>query len=261
MLDTSIKVKTDSFDGPLALLLLLVQRQEMDIRQLDLTVITQQYLSYLSKMKELNFDVAGDYLYFAATLLLLKSKSCLSEEEKTESLDSEINLSSQEELIGRLETLAHFQRMGGQLWALPKKGHQVFVRPKVNRREIVNSFTLSSELDKLTQAFMDFLRKERRKFTVERKERISLREKMIHLKKFFNVGESLSFQEILEKDGDLSNNNLVVTFISLLELARLRKVNFFQSEQRGSALYRHFRVPRWIFRVKERVSYGRKKRT
>ena len=74
MLDTTMKVKTEYFDGPLGLLLSLVQREEMDVRKLDLTKVTKQYLSYLTRMHELNFDKAGDYLFLAATLLLLKSK-------------------------------------------------------------------------------------------------------------------------------------------------------------------------------------------
>ena len=74
MLDTSIKVKTDHFDGPLGLLLLLIQKEEMSIRNLNLTKITQQYLDYLDEMKDLNFDIAGEYLYLASTLIFLKSK-------------------------------------------------------------------------------------------------------------------------------------------------------------------------------------------
>ena len=66
----------------IALLLLLIQKEEMRIRDLDLTKITQQYLGYLAKLEELDFNVAGDYLYLASTLILLKSKDCLSEEDE-----------------------------------------------------------------------------------------------------------------------------------------------------------------------------------
>ena len=81
MLDTNIQIQTEKFDGPLGLLLHLIQQDEMDVRELDLNKMTQQYLNYLVQMKELNFDVAGDYLYMAATLLFLKSKKAVSEEE------------------------------------------------------------------------------------------------------------------------------------------------------------------------------------
>ena len=127
MLDTTIQVKTDHFDGPLGLLLLLVQKEEMNIRDLELTTITKQYLTYLSQMRDLNFDVAGDYLYLAATLLLLKSKTCITEEELNNlqagnQISDELNITSQAELIKRLEELQHFQRMGEKLWPFPRKG-------------------------------------------------------------------------------------------------------------------------------------------
>ena len=84
MLETNIHIQTQNFDGPLGLLLHLIQRDEMDIKDLDLNKMTQQYLNYLVDMKELNFDIAGDYLYMASTLLFLKSKKHTSQAEGSE---------------------------------------------------------------------------------------------------------------------------------------------------------------------------------
>ena len=124
MLDTTIQVRTDNFDGPLALLLLLIQKEEMDIKELELTKITGQYLDYLANMKSLDFDVAGDYLFLAATLLLLKSKSAISDPEldllgNDLSDSSLLEITSQAELVKRLEELKHFQKLGEKLWELP----------------------------------------------------------------------------------------------------------------------------------------------
>ncbi len=237
MLETTIQVKTDHFDGPLGLLLLLVQKEEMDVRKLDLTNITKQYLNYLSQMKDLNFDVAGDYLYLAATLLLLKSKTAISEEEVArlkESSDSELNITSEAELIRRLEELQHFQKMGEKLWALDKQGHDIFVKPKINRKAIVNSILVPMELDKLTEAMMDFLIKEKRKYTVVRRDKLSIKEKLSFLKKNLKEGESTEFQHLLDADGGNSVDNVVITFISLLELARLKRLTVFQNEGFGT---------------------------
>ena len=116
MLDTTIKVKTDSFDGPLSLLLMLVEKEQMSIGDLDLTKITKQYLDYLNNMRDLNFDIAGDYLYLAATLVLLKSKNCVSEEDaeklQSELGDDTLKITSHAELVRRLEQLKHYQKMG-----------------------------------------------------------------------------------------------------------------------------------------------------
>lgn len=239
MLDTSIQVKTDHFDGPLGLLLLLVQKEEMDIRDFDLTSITQQYLGYLAQMRELNFDVAGDYLYLAATLLLLKSKTAISEEENQDLINQmdgsgELNITSQSELIRRLEELQHFQKMGEKLWGLPKKGHEIFVKPKINRKEITNSILTPIELDKLTMAMMEFLFKQKRKYQVVRRDRLSIKEKLAFLKGHLEVGKQTTLEDLLGVHGEEGIDNIVITFISLLEMARLKKLEIFQNEDRST---------------------------
>ena len=235
MLDTSINVKTDHFDGPLSLLFLLIQRQEMDIKKLDLTEITQQYLTYLSKMKDLDFDVAGDYLYLAATLLLLKSKDCMTEEDVKNlgeefQADQNLKITSHAELVRRLEELRHFQKMSEKLWALPKKGHEVFTRPKISRKSIVNSILLPMDLEKLTLAMMDFIQKEKRKYTVVRRDRLSIKEKLVFLKNYLKVGQMTDFEHLVDVSGEREVDNIVITFISLLELARFKKIDIYQND-------------------------------
>lgn len=248
MLDTSIQVKTDHFDGPLALLLLLIEKEEMNIRELDLTRITKQYLEYLSQMRELNFDVAGDYLFLASTLLLLKSKICISEEEaKNLEIDLGIegmHITSQSELIRRLEELQLYQKMSKRLWDLDKKGHQIFVKPRVDRKAIVNSILTPMDLNSLTLTMVDFLFRQRRKYTVVKRDRLSIKEKLNFLKTNLKVGEQTTFDTLLELNGQPEetelgevkdpSDNIVITFISLLELARLKRINVFQNEDRST---------------------------
>lgn len=238
MLDTTIQVRTNNFDGPLGLLLHLVQKDEMDVRSLDLTRITAQYLDYLAKMQEVNFDVAGDYLYLAATLLLLKSKSAVSQEE-AERLRGEMEgdpalaITSEAELIRRLEELQHFQKMGEKLWQMDKKGHEIFTKPKVDRKAIVDSILLPMELEKLTEAMMDFITKQKRKYTVVRRDRLSIKEKLIFLKENLQMGKKELFTNLLGENGLADIDDVVITFISLLELARLKRLEVFQNEDRG----------------------------
>lgn len=248
MLDTSIQVKTDHFDGPLALLLLLIEKEEMNIRELDLTRITKQYLEYLSQMRDLNFDVAGDYLFLASTLLLLKSKICITEEE-SKNLELELgiegmHITSQSELIRRLEELQLYQKMSKRLWDLDKKGHQIFVKPKVDRKAIVNSILTPMDLNSLTLTMVDFLFRQRRKYTVVKRDRLSIKEKLKFLKSNLKVGEQITFDTLLELNGQPEvsedgvvkdpTDNIVITFISLLELARLKRINVFQNEDRST---------------------------
>lgn len=238
MLDTTIQVRTNNFDGPLGLLLHLVQKEEMDIKSLDLTRITAQYLDYLGKLQEVNFDVAGDYLFLASTLLLLKSKSAVSQEE-VERLrgemdgDPSLTITSEAELVRRLEELQLFQKMGERLWQLDKKGHEIFVKPKIDRKAIVNSILLPMDLEKLTEAMMDFINKQKRKYTVVRRDRLSIKEKLLFLKQNLKVGEKSIFTKLLSDKGFEDSDDVVITFISLLELARLNRIAVFQNEDRG----------------------------
>lgn len=237
MLDTSIQVKTDNFDGPLGLLLHLVQREEMDVRKLDLTKITQQYLGYLAKMRELNFDLAGEYLFMASTLLLIKSKSCVTEEESKDggiSGGSETVI-SEAELIRRLEDLQKFQKLGEKLWNLPKKGHEIFVKPRVDRKSIIDSILTPMDMDKLTISMVELIQKNKRKYTVVTRDRLSIKEKLNFLKSYLQKGVQSNFDEILIKDDSVEEQdrdvtNVIITFISLLELARLNKIRIFQNE-------------------------------
>jgi len=243
MLDTSIQVKTDHFDGPLGLLLLLVEKEEMNIRELDLTKITKQYLDYLAQMRDLDFDIAGDYLFLASTLLLLKSKVCIAEEEM-KGLESEfgvegLNITSQSELIRRLEELQLYQKMGKKLWELEKKGHEIFVKPKVDRKAIVNSILTPMDLNSLTLTMVDFLFRQRRKYTVVKRDRLSIKEKLKFLKSNLKLGEQTTFDTLLEMNGKAEEgkdptDNIVITFISLLELSRLQRINVFQNEDRST---------------------------
>lgn len=238
MLDTSIQVQTERFEGPLGLLLLLVQKEEMDIQKMDITKITQQYLDYLKQMQDVNFDLAGDYLYMAATLLFLKSNSCIKEGEIAELNEqfgeNSLNITSHADLIRRLEELRLFQKLGEKLWNIPRLGQDTFVKPKVNRKEIVNSILSPMDFSNLTMAMVDLMEKRRRSYQVVKRDRLSIKEKLMFLKDYLKEGLSTELLEVTSQHGDDSKTNLVITFISLLELARCKKINIFQNEQMGS---------------------------
>ena len=246
MLDTSIQVKTDHFDGPLGLLLLLIEKQEMSIRDLDLTKITKQYLDYLAQMRDLNFDVAGDYLFLAATLLLFKSKVCISEEEAINLSDEfgvdNLHITSESELIRRLEELQLYQKLSKKLWELPKKGHDIFVKPKVDKKAIINSILTPMDLNSFSMAMVEFLFRQNRKYTVVKRDRLSIKEKLQFLKNNLKLGDQTTLEDLIVKHAPEENStealdstdNSVITFISLLELARLKRSAVFQNEDRST---------------------------
>ena len=238
MMENEILVKVDSFDGPLALLLHLVHKEELRIQELDLNTITNQYLDYLQKMQDLNFDVAGEYLFMAATLLYLKSQTIADESQdqnliKVTAGEMGLEIQTRGDLIKRLEELERYQRLGQRLWALDKKGHEIFVKAKVDRKAIENSILTPLDLEQLTETMMDLIRREKKKYTVVKRDRISIKEKLIYLKTMLKAGETTQFSSLLDSN-ETGIIDKVITFISLLELARLKKLQIFQNEDKGS---------------------------
>ncbi len=238
MTENEILVKVDRFDGPLALLLHLVQKEEMRIQDLELTTITNQYLDYLQKMQDLNFDVAGEYLFMAATLLYLKSQTVADESQdqnmiKITAGEMGLEIQTRGDLIKRLEELERFQRLGQRLWGLPKKGHEIFVHPKIDRKAIENSILTPIDLQQLTETMMDLIRREKKKYAVVKRDRLSIKEKLIRLKTLLKEGETTQFDRLLDEN-ETGIIDKVITFISLLELARLKKLQIFQNEDKGS---------------------------
>ncbi len=216
----------------------------MSVRDIDVQKITQKYLDYLSKMQELNFNIAGDYLYMAANLIYLKSKACLDEDNDNAKILKEADLGensivSREELIKRLEELSRFQTLGDKLWALPKLNNDVFCRPRIDRNKFMSTFVSQISLSELTEVMIDFLKREKRKFAIVKRDRLSIKEKLIDLKQRLHVGEKITLTDILDiskaADSDklVLRDDVVISFICLLELARLGKIDVFQNEAFG----------------------------
>jgi segregation and condensation protein A len=144
-----------------------------------------------------------------------------------------LEIQTRGDLISRLEELERFQRLGQRLWGLPKKGHEIFVHPKIDRKAIENSILTPIDLQQLTETMMDLIRREKKKYAVVKRDRLSIKEKLIRLKTLLKEGETVQFTALLDEN-ETGIIDKVITFISLLELARLKKLQVFQNEDKGS---------------------------
>src|SRR3954470_14605618 len=115
-----VSVRLDHFEGPLDLLLYLIQSHELDISKVSVSQITDQYLAYVLLMQELNFDIASEFLVMAATLLVWKSKSLLPQEKDPNAVAQEEDFElTQEELLHQLMEHQRFMEAGKSLGQLP----------------------------------------------------------------------------------------------------------------------------------------------
>jgi segregation and condensation protein A len=224
-------IKVDAFEGPLDLLLHLIRENEVDVHDIPVAVIAAQYVEYLALMRELNLDVAGEYLLMAATLAWIKSRLLLPPQEGDE--DDE-GADPRLALVARLLEYQRYKEVAEQLGQRPLLGRDVFpargaapdARPESERE-------LDVDLFKLVQAFRDVLRRARPEaapHAVET-ERVTVLECMRAVMQRLAERSLLAFEDLFEGPGAEapSRSRLVATFLALLELTRLSAIRLYQS--------------------------------
>lgn len=220
-----ITVRLDSFEGPLDLLLYLIQSHELDVSKISISRITDQYLAYVQLMQELNFDTASEFLVMAATLLHWKSKALLPQENKgdPDALNAEESM-SQEDLIRQLLEHQRFTAAGQDLAQLPLLGEDIFSRP--NRRPPIERIWKEMNLTQLTTAYQQMLVTQRKRTQVLRKETVSLASKILEFRERLVVGKLTALQELLSAEPQ--RPEIVASFLATLELSRLKKMRLHQ---------------------------------
>lgn len=231
------QVKLEHFEGPLDLLLFLIREHEVDIYDIPISLVTQQYLQYLELLKLLDLEVGSEYLLMAATLLRIKSKMLLPrrpEEDEDEAADP------REELVQRLLEYRQFKEAAGVLNEHQDRNADVFYHPPLeNWDEDLNGVeTLDTRLAgnlnlwDLLQAFKFTLDRAKDDFdrTVER-ETISIEDRMENILDSLKGRKNLFFSSLFKED--LSRSFLIITFLALLELIRQNRVVFEQTDTLG----------------------------
>ncbi|MDT8317989.1 MAG: segregation/condensation protein A [bacterium] len=227
------QVVLDSFEGPLDLLLHLIKKHELDIMDIPVALITDQYLKHIDIMKTLNLDVAGEYILMAATLMHIKSKMLLppSEEEETE----EDGGDPREELVKRLLEYKKYKEASEELLSMDMLDRENFLKGFVEDVEIEDSEEDASHdvtLFDLMEALSDLL-KEAKAFNPHEvnREKISVKDKIEIIIQKLSAEGSLTFRSLFDKAS--SKNDIIATFLALLELMKMKRVRAFQGETFG----------------------------
>ena len=217
------------FEGPLDLLLHLVKKHELDIVNIPIAFITEKYVAYIKLLDELNIDVASEYLVMAATLVHIKSRMLLPNapsEETDEGADAE-DVDPRAELVRRLLEYQKYKLAAEQLGGRPVLGRDVF--PRGSSEEVASGQpgleTVS--MFRLLDAFQAVL--ERTQTTKEHHidfERFSITERISELVDRLRVDKRLVFHEIFASD--VSRAELIITFLAILEMTRLRLTRLIQ---------------------------------
>lgn len=229
--EATYRVTLPVFEGPLDLLLHLVQKHELPITELPISFITEKYLEYITLMKELQIDIASEYLVMAATLAHLKSKTLLPPD-PTQSdevgEDGEL-LDPREELIRRLLQYQKYKDAAEKLGSREVEGRDVFARPPVPVTATEDGPLAEFSVFKLIEAFQFVLSKSKVKVQHEvTADRITITERIHELVEYMRLRHKMLFEEIFE--GATTRFDYVITFLALLEMTRLRMTRVYQSE-------------------------------
>ncbi|HET9960601.1 MAG TPA: segregation/condensation protein A [Polyangiaceae bacterium] len=221
------RVALPAFEGPLDLLLHLIEEHELDIRDIPIAFIAEKYVQYITLMEELNIDIASEYLVMAATLAYIKSRSLLPTPPAEEIDEEEVELDPRQELIRRLLEYQKYKHVAERLAEKDLLGRDVFPRG-MKAPDVEGPAPLAGmSLFKLLDAFQSVL--SRATLKVDHQidfERFSISDRINEISDLLRKNPRLSFDELFE--GQRTRAELIVTFLALLEMAKLRLIRLFQ---------------------------------
>ncbi len=229
------KVKFEVFEGPLDLLLYLIKKQEVDIYQVNLTQLARQFIEYVELMRMLDLEIAGEFLVMAATLMYIKSRELLPKDQQVEAEGEEDTEDPRWELIRQLVEYKKFKDAAAQLQTLEARQEATyphltappqFEAPEAPRRPEVSLFDLLNAVNAILQRVAS---REQARDIFE--DRWTVSEKITVLLRLVAERQALRFSALFE--GVTSRSEVVVTFLALLELIRLKQITATQPEPFG----------------------------
>ncbi len=229
------QVRIQNFEGPLDLLLHLIRKSEINIYDIPIHLIAQQYLGYIEAMKDLNLTVAGEFLVMAATLLQIKSKMLLPVDETA--VDEEDGADPREELVRRLLEYKKFKEAASQLNEQERLWREIYSREQSPSVALESDETLLEQVSlfDLVDVLQGILDRNPGKTLLEIvPDNLTVRERMNAILEMLERQESVNFVDLFNPS--CSRLVIIVTFLALLELMRLRTARVFQAEHFGPIL-------------------------
>ena len=233
----SYKIKIDAFEGPLDLLLHLINRLEIDIYDIPVAEITEQYVAYIHTMKELELDIASEYLVMAASLLAIKSKMLLPKHEEEWDEDEEDFLMEdpRDELVTQLLEYKKYKEAADEFKNMEAERALLFTKPPID----LSPFTDETKLERkdldvslydMLSAFQKLMRRKKLKRPLQTRitrQEITIDKRIQELKDYLKKKrEKILFTSLFETD---DKGQIVVTFLAVLELMRQNEIQVEQT--------------------------------
>ncbi len=224
---------TTDFEGPLDLLLHLVKESKMDIYEINIHDIIDQYLNFIHSLEEKNIDIASEYLVMASELVHLKSKLLINRKEEEESSSDEFSITSEEDLRNKLLEYEKYKQITSSFQELEEKRGEVFTKLPENISEYLEGTGIEKgefDIEDLFNAYMLFL--DRQKLTkplntkITKKE-LSVEDKIKDIRTILKDRKKVNFLELFT---EITKESVVVTFLSILEMTKNNEINITQND-------------------------------
>ena len=226
------KFKINDFEGPLDLLLHLIKESKMDIFNIEIVSLTNQYLDFISHMEELNLSIASSYLVMASELMYMKSNYLLPRPEK----EDEDEIDAKEELINRLIEYKKYKETTPILKQLEEERKDLFTKSTSSLKEFKSDEIKLGEdvtLDDLLKAFSRFLERKNYEKPISTKvttKEISVEERKEYIREYISKRGNVKFTDLFE---EYSKDLVVATFLSILDMCKQREITLKQDSNFG----------------------------
>lgn len=239
MAEATLTLDLEAFQGPFDLLLHLIKEQDVDINDIPMTQITEQYLNYIRQMDQFQLDIIGDYLVMAATLLEIKSKLLLPIEPLQELDDDYDDEDPRAQLVQQLLLYQQFQSVSTELEILSQQRQKVYTKPTEDLSHLTQFVPLDEgeiTLDQLVGAMNDALDKFQKRNPAPQEihtDTVTVGEQIDYLMECLTKSEQVTFSDTLISG---SRPEIISTFLAMLELVR-KDIIVFKQESRVGEIY------------------------
>lgn len=225
------ETKIDAFEGPLDLLLHLIKEAKLDIHEIKISEITEQYLLYIKAMEHLHLEVASEYLVMAANLMLIKSKRLLPKEDVD--IEDEYEEDPEAELMRRLIEYQMYKESLDEFRRLEEERGQFYTKPAIDFSEYLDEHVkldVNYDTSELILAFEKLLRRQKMETPIPTTivaEKVTVGDRINAIKNMLTFRKRAKFSELFER---YDKEYVVVTFLAMLEMAKSGDIVLLQSE-------------------------------
>lgn len=233
------------FEGPLDLLLHMIKESKMDIYEINISDIINQYLDFIHSLEEKNIDIASEYLVMASELIHLKSKLLVNRKDEEQETEDEFSFSSEEDLRNKLLEYEKYKLLTQSFQELEEKRGEVYTKLPESLKEYIEETGIQKgefDISDLFEAYKMFIERQRLSKPLNTKitkKELSVEDKIKDIRNILSTRRRVNFIELFT---EVTKENIVVTFLSILEMTKSNEIQLTQEDNFSPIMIESVRI-------------------